>query len=132
MRTIPIQQFEARGISRNRTEALQLEVALTPAGLPILQTVVVVGGSQPGPVLLVSGGVHGDEFEGPLAIMRLFGELQPSEIKGTFIGLVVANAPAFEAATRCNPVDGLDLARQFPGDPSGRSHSRSPTGRRSG
>jgi len=114
-----IREFDPREIDRDTKEALYLDVTLTPGGMPIRQTVLVVGGMEPGPVLLVSGGVHGDEFEGPLTITRLFKELEPAHIKGTFVGLVVANVPAFEAATRCSPIDGLNLARVFPGDPNG-------------
>jgi uncharacterized protein len=63
--------------------------------------------------------VHGDEYEGPLTVIRLFQELQPADIRGTFVGLTVANVPAFEAATRSSPIDGRNLARTFPGDTKG-------------
>ena len=119
MRAMDIQEFDPREIERGVKEALYLDVTLTPGGMPLRQTVLVVGGTEPGPVLLVSGGVHGDEYEGPLSIMRLFQELEPTAIKGTLVGLVVANVPAFEAATRCSPIDALNLARVFPGDPNG-------------
>jgi len=119
MRALHIRDFDSRAVERNTKEALQLEVTSTPGGMPIRQTVLVIGGAEPGPVLLVSGGVHGDEYEGPLTITRLFHELQPADIKGTFVGLVVTNVPAFEAATRCSPIDGLNLARVFPGDVNG-------------
>jgi predicted deacylase len=119
MRVLDIRDFDPRGIARDTKETLYLDVTLTPAGMPIRQTLLVLGGTEPGPVLVASGGVHGDEFEGPLTIMRLFKELEPEQVRGTFVGLVVANVPAFEAATRCSPIDGLNLARVFPGDPNG-------------
>ena len=119
MRSISIQEFDPRAVEPNTKEALYLNITTTPGGMPIRQTVLVVGGKEPGPVLVVSGGVHGDEYEGPLTIMRLFKELEPTDIKGTFVGVVVANVPAFETATRCSPIDGLNLARVFPGDPNG-------------
>ena len=119
MRTLQIRDFDPRGIERNTKEALYLQVTTTPGGMPIRQTVLVIGGAKAGPVLLVSGGVHGDEYEGPLAITRLFHELEPADITGTFVGLVVANVPAFDSATRCSPIDGLNLARVFPGDANG-------------
>ena len=80
---------------------------------------MVVNGIQSGPVFSVSGGVHGDEYEGPLAIMDLFRQLKVEDLNGTFVGLVVANVPAFEAGTRCSPLDGLNLARIFPGNEYG-------------
>jgi predicted deacylase len=114
-----IRQFNPRGIDRNTREAICLDVTWTPSRMPIRQTVLVVAGADPGPVLVVSGGVHGDEYEGPLTITRLFRELEPSQLSGTFVGLVVANTPAFDAGTRISPIDGLNLARVFPGDPHG-------------
>ena len=118
-RVMDIREFDPREIARDTKEALYLDVTLTSAGMPIRQTLLVIGGTEPGPVLVASGGVHGDEFEGPLTITRLFKELEPEQVQGTFVGLVVANVPAFEAATRCSPIDGLNLARVFPGDPNG-------------
>ena len=86
---------------------------------PIRQTVLTVGGAEPGPLMVVSGGVHGDEWEGPLAVIRLFKELTPRSLQGTFVGLVVANVPAFDAAIHNSPIDGLSLNSVFPGDPEG-------------
>ncbi len=113
------QEFDTRKIERDTKDIVYLDVTCTPGGTPIRQTILVVGGRRAGPVLVVSGGVHGDEYEGPLTIIRLFRELEPADIRGTFVGLVVANVPAFEAGTRCSPIDGLNLARVFPGDPIG-------------
>lgn len=119
MRSMHIRDFDPREVKSNSKESLYLEVATTPGGMSIRQTVLTIRGVEPGPVLLVSGGVHGDEYEGPLTITRLLHELEPADIKGTLVGLVVANVPAFESATRCSPIDGLNLARIFPGDPNG-------------
>jgi predicted deacylase len=119
MRSMDIREFDPREIEQDTKEAIYLDTMLTSGGMPVRQTVLVVSGTEPGPVLVVSGGVHGDEYEGPLTIIRLFKELEPADIRGTFVGLVVANVPAFEAGTRCSPVDGLNLARVFPGDPNG-------------
>ena len=119
MRCMHIQQFDPRAIPLGKKEALYLEVAQTPGGMPILQTALTVAGTAPGPVLFVVGGIHGDEYEGPLAIMRLFRELEPADMRGTFVGLTVANTPAFEAASRETPVDGRNLNRAFPGNVRG-------------
>ncbi len=119
MRSVDIRQFDPRAIPRDTKEALYLEITQTPAGMPIRQTALVVGGHKPGPLMIVSGGVHGDEYEGPLTVMRLFQELQPAALTGAFVGITVANVPAFEAATRVSSIDGKNLARVFPGDPNG-------------
>ena len=72
-----------------------------------------------GPTLLVLGGVHGDEYEGPHAVRTVFRELAADQLRGTFIGVPVTNVPAFEAGTRGSPLDGLNLARVFPGSRTG-------------
>ena len=119
MRSISIQSFDPRAVERDTKEAIYLDITTTPAGLPVRQTALIVGGQTPGPVLVVSGGVHGDEYEGPLAVTRLFGELEPADVRGTLVGIVVANPPAFDAATRNSRLDDRNLAREFPGDPRG-------------
>lgn len=88
--------------------------------------VLAVAGLRPGPVCVCAGAVHGDEFEGPLAIQRIFAALDPGEMSGAFIGLPICNPAAFEHQSRESPlsVDGLNLARVFPGDPNGRPTER--------
>ena len=71
-----------------------------------------------GPTLLLIGGTHGDEYEGPAAILRLVHELDLSTLRGRIIALPALNAPAFYAAARVSPIDGGNLNRAFPGDPA--------------
>ncbi|MDU8944113.1 succinylglutamate desuccinylase/aspartoacylase family protein [Ovoidimarina sediminis] len=73
----------------------------------------------PGPTVLILGGTHGDEFEGPAAIMRLAARLQPAEINGQVILIPALNAPAVSASARVSPLDGQNLNRAFPGDADG-------------
>lgn len=80
--------------------------------------VITVSGMS-GPVVLILGGVHGDEFEGPAAIMRLVRDLNPDEMRGRVVMIPAANAPAFAASRRCSPLDGGNLNRSFPGDGDG-------------
>src|SRR5262245_20615710 len=53
-----------------------------------------------GPTVLVLGGNHGDEYPGPIAILKLMRELQPADVSGTLILLPTLNQPAVKAATR--------------------------------
>lgn len=84
----------------------------------------VATGARPGPTLAVLGAIHGDEYEGPLAIADLLATLDPLALAGTLIAVPVANPPAFAAGTRASPLDGLNLARTFPGDPGGTPSER--------
>ena len=83
--------------------------------------VIVAHGKQDGPVLLIDGGIHGDEQEGTLAIIRLMQELDPESLAGTVIGVPVMNVGAFEAMSRGNPRDThtFDMNRIYPGKPKG-------------
>ena len=68
-----------------------------------------------GPTMFLSGGVHGDEYEGPVTLMNLVRELEPERIQGRIIIIPCLNLPAVLAGTRCSPVDGLNMNRVFPG-----------------
>lgn len=68
-----------------------------------------------GPTLLLTGGVHGDEYEGPLAIMKLARRIHHEDIQGRLILIPGLNLPAFAAGTRLSPIDGKNLNRAFPG-----------------
>lgn len=84
------------------------------AGFPALP-VLAARGVESGHTLLVTGGVHGDEYEGPAAIHALFRELNPAQLRGRLLGLPVINTAAWEARSRFTPADGADLNRAFPG-----------------
>ncbi|WP_298854126.1 succinylglutamate desuccinylase/aspartoacylase family protein [uncultured Ruegeria sp.] len=74
---------------------------------------------KPGPSVLVLGGTHGDEFEGPTAIMRLADRLNPVQLSGQVILIPALNTPAFQTSSRVSPLDGQNLNRAFPGDSDG-------------
>jgi predicted deacylase len=85
--------------------------------LPIL----AIAGERPGPVFVAAAGVHGDEYEGPRALWEVCEALAPSAVSGVFVALPVCNPWAFAAGSRTTPahIDGVNLARTFPGDPAG-------------
>ena len=74
----------------------------------------VIHGHKPGPHLLITGGVHGDEFEPMAAIRRMIREIRPEELCGRVTLVPVVNEPAFRRGQR-TAEDGLDLARTCPG-----------------
>lgn len=79
---------------------------------------VEITGCQDGPHVLITGGVHGDEFEPMAAIRRLRGLLEPTRLRGRVTLVPVVNENAFWRGSR-TAEDGLDLARVSPGDPAG-------------
>jgi predicted deacylase len=75
-------------------------------------------GRDAGPHLLITGGVHGDEFEPMAAVRRLMGIITHEELQGRVMLVPVVNEPAFRRGHRMAE-DGLDLARTCPGRPDG-------------
>jgi len=75
-------------------------------------------GPHEGPHLLITGGVHGDEFEPVAAIRRLADVLDHENLRGKVTLAPVVNEPAFCSGRRTAD-DGLDLARTCPGRPDG-------------
>jgi N-alpha-acetyl-L-2,4-diaminobutyrate deacetylase len=72
-----------------------------------------------GPTVLLTGGNHGDEYEGPIALLKLARRLAPQAIAGRLILLPALNLPAVLAGTRVSPIDQINMNRAFPGDPRG-------------
>ena len=72
-----------------------------------------------GPKILLLGGVHGDEFEGQVLLMKLMRTLDIANVRGQLIILSAANAPAAFAGSRTSPLDGKNLNREYPGNPRG-------------
>src|SRR3546814_14118113 len=80
---------------------------------------ICVGKNGSGPTVLLTGGIHGDEYEGQIAVSRLARELDPASVQGRVIMLPAVNLPAVMADTRLSTVDGRDMNRCLPGDPRG-------------
>ncbi len=72
-----------------------------------------------GPTVLLVGGNHGDEYMGPLALLKLAGSLTAGRVRGQVIIVPCLNQPAFVNGTRTSPIDAGNLNRSFPGRPDG-------------
>lgn len=72
-----------------------------------------------GPTVILEGGNHGDEYEGPITLGEMIRELDPSEVSGRLIFIPAINRPAVEAARRTSPIDEVNMNRTFPGDAFG-------------
>lgn len=77
-----------------------------------------IRGTLDGPHLLITAGVHGDEFEGVAAIHQLMRKIVATEVRGCITLVPLVNESAFEQGNRCG-ADGLDLARTCPGNSTG-------------
>lgn len=72
-----------------------------------------------GPTLVISAGVHGDEYEGQIAVADLARELEADDIQGRLILLPMVNLPAAQAGLRVSPLDDGNLNRLYPGNGAG-------------
>lgn len=72
-----------------------------------------------GPTVFISGGNHGDEYEGPIALTKFVRDVDPAEIQGTVIVMPYLNYPAVLEGKRLSPIDGMNMNRAFPGDRAG-------------
>ena len=93
--------------------------------------ITVIHGARPGPVVTITGAIHGDELIGPLACSMLCQEtltsegkpLDPLTMAGTVRIAPILNPPGFRQNRRYFP-DGRDLNREFPGSPEGNTTQR--------
>src|SRR5262245_37924511 len=85
---------------------------------PLRLKIETIVGQQPGPHLLITGGVHGDEFEPMSAIRRLIATVDGALLRGKLTLVPVVNEAAFSRGSRVAE-DGLDLARTCPGRADG-------------
>ena len=93
------------------------------AGLSI--PVAVVNGDKPGPVLALVAGAHGTEYTSIIALEKLIGMLNPSEISGTVIIVPLINIQSFEQKVpHVNPVDKKSMNRFYPGKIDGTQTER--------
>jgi uncharacterized protein len=113
--------FSLAGLAVARGEKSRhvLSAASRPSGLPIEMPVMIAHGRGDGPTLCAVSGVHGDEYEGGEAICRVWQEIDPDRLRGTFVAVPTINMPALESGTRNSPLDGENLNRIFPGNPGG-------------
>lgn len=97
---------------------------LTPGHHLLFPTVVahVFDADAPGPTALIQAGIHGDEVAGVHALEELLeAGIRPD--RGRLIVVPVMNPPAYRARQRACE-GGLDLNRQFPGDPDGERYEQ--------
>ena len=81
--------------------------------------VVVVKGAKPGPRLLLTAGIHGDELNGIAVIHRLAREIDPAKLSGALVMVPGLNTPGLNNSTRAftprGGTGGDNMNRVMPG-----------------
>lgn len=108
--------FDADGLHHGH---LQLPYSRDDAAYGSVMIPIAVAKHGDGPTVLLAGGNHGDEYMGPLAMLKLANTLAIEQVTGRIIVLPCMNQPAFAAGTRTSPIDAGNLNRSFPGRPDG-------------
>lgn len=79
-----------------------------------------IRGGRDGPQLTVLAGVHGAEYSSIAAAREFVATVDATQVRGRILVAPVVNVAAFWARVPfVVPGDGLNLNRQFPGDPAG-------------
>lgn len=105
-------------IPPGRSRYLRLKISETYFGDPVFIHLRVIRAVEPGPVVLVMAGIHGDELNGTGIIHDLITSARPRLRRGSLILIPVVNILGFESNERYLP-DRRDLNRFFPGSPNG-------------
>lgn len=102
---------------------VNFQIAKLPTHTVIDLPVFIYRGKKPGPVMLLTAGVHGDELNGVETIRRMIKEKSIIPDSGTVIAVPIVNIYGFLNNNRYLP-DGRDLNRCFPGNKNGSLASR--------
>jgi predicted deacylase len=90
---------------------------------PIGMRAVVIHGMRAGPRLWISGGIHGDELAGMVAVRQVLAAFDAAKLVGTLVAIPCVNELGSLHCSRELP-DGRDLNRCFPGSRTGTLASR--------
>ncbi|MFZ2145921.1 MAG: succinylglutamate desuccinylase/aspartoacylase family protein [Sedimentisphaerales bacterium] len=81
---------------------------------------MVVESINPGPIVWLTGCIHGDEVTGIVTIQEVFKKIQKQPMrKGALYAFPLMNPIGFEAASRNITISREDLNRSFPGSKNG-------------
>jgi uncharacterized protein len=114
----PIDSWQGEAVGLGETRNFQLAIGESYSGLPLWITLQIKRAATPGPVVLVSGALHGDEINGTGAIRQLIQDDTLRLTCGSVIFVPVMNVLAFDRHSRYLP-DRRDLNRCFPGSENG-------------
>ncbi|MFN7100076.1 MAG: succinylglutamate desuccinylase/aspartoacylase family protein [Flavobacterium sp.] len=110
-------------IAPGENKTINVEIARLHTTTKLNIPIIVRRSKIPGPVVLFSAGIHGDEINGVEIVRQLIHKKINKPKIGTIICIPVINVYGFVNKSREFP-DGRDLNRVFPGSKSGSLASR--------
>eukprot|EP00128_Syssomonas_multiformis_P000187 Colp12_sorted_trinity150504_noHs@14150 len=91
-----------------------LPLVKLPTGDDLTVKYVVASGVEPGPTILITANIHGDEVTGTIACHRFLESLELSKVKGTVVCFPSLNPTGLLAGTRFPTFDAQDPNRLWP------------------
>jgi len=111
--------INGQSIKPGQKMRVKSKIARLPSGTEIELPIYVYRSVKPGPIVLMSGGLHGDEVDGIEIVRRMLErEVFDDLARGTVIAIPVMNIYGFLNFSREVP-DGKDINRSFPGNAAG-------------
>ncbi|MCA9650688.1 MAG: succinylglutamate desuccinylase/aspartoacylase family protein [Myxococcales bacterium] len=110
--------LEGTEVAPGTLETVDIPISRLPTGEWIHMPVVVSHGAKRGPVVWLSGAIHGDELNGVEIVRRVVLTLDPTLQAGTVLAVPMVNVFGVTAGSRYLP-DRRDLNRAFPGSRRG-------------
>lgn len=112
-----------KNVALGTTKTINFSFAKLYTSTKVEIPVIVSRAMKPGPTVLITAGVHGDEINGVEVVRQVIAKKINTPEKGTIICIPILNIFGFLNAERTFP-DGRDLNRVFPGTKTGSLASR--------
>lgn len=111
-------EFAGEKVEAGTRRHFDLPAGRLPSGTELSLPIEVLRGVDDGPVMWLSGAIHGDEVVGVEIIRQTLELIDETELAGTIIAAPVVNVFGFVTESRYLP-DRRDLNRSFPGTERG-------------
>lgn len=107
-------EINGERVARGEDKMIQISISRLPTYTDITLPVRVIRAEEDGPVILLSGGMHGDEINGIEIVRRMIARKLIIPDAGSVIAVPLMNVYGFIQNVRGVP-DGKDINRSFPG-----------------
>ncbi|MEZ4464234.1 MAG: succinylglutamate desuccinylase/aspartoacylase family protein [bacterium] len=118
LRTHRVDRLEVETLPIGQRSRLLVHLVHDALGRPVALPVLVLRGVRPGPVVGLTAALHGNELNGIPVLHRLFDRVDPQQLRGTLVGVVVVNLPGYLSRRRLLEPR-FDLNHLFPGRDDG-------------
>lgn len=113
-----VEALDLENLPRSSCTKLMVNLIQDGLGRSLRLPVMVARGKYPGPVFGLTAALHGNEINGIPVIHRFFETLDLQALRGTVVGVMVVNVPAFLNNERTF-VDRTDMNHIMPGKANG-------------